>query len=76
MLSLARTSQYSGRWSERQRVGKYGEKNLAARALQVEEMGAVSVGACREKVPSGPTGKEQLEGAHVVRMEDALRVYQ
>jgi hypothetical protein len=54
---LATTSQYSGRWSERQRAGKYGEKNLTARALQVEEMGAVTVGACRERFHPVPPGK-------------------
>jgi hypothetical protein len=57
MLSLAKTSQYSGRWNERQKAGKYGEKNLIARALQVEEMGTVTVGTCRERFHPVPLGK-------------------
>jgi hypothetical protein len=50
------------------------EKNLVGRALELEETGAVTIGARRgrEVLPS-PTGKDPLQGAHTVRIEDALR---
>jgi hypothetical protein len=70
MLSLARISQYSERWSEWQRVGKYREKNLTARALQVEEMDALTVGACRERFHLVPPEKSSCREP----MQSALRM--
>jgi hypothetical protein len=64
------TLQYNGRWSERQKAGKYGEKNLVARALQVEGMGAVTVGVCRERFHLVPLGKSSCRES----MQSALRM--
>jgi hypothetical protein len=65
-----RPRRYSERWSERQRAEKFREKNLIARALKVEETGALSVGARRERFHPIPPAKSRCREA----MQSALRM--
>jgi hypothetical protein len=66
-----RPRKYSERWNERQRAEKYGEKNLRARALEVEETSVVTIGARRERFHSVPPTKSRWREP----MQFALRMF-
>jgi hypothetical protein len=68
--SQCHRGRYRVRWSERQSAEMYGEKNLAARALEVEKTGAVSVGACQERFHPVPSARSHCREP----MQSALRM--